>query len=416
MAERVKLTKRVVEGATTGGAKRAILWDTALSGFGLRVTQSARTYFVQYKAGSGRAGKTTAYTIGRHGPWTVEQARKEARRILGDVAKGANPQAEKQAARQPQPSRRFDDVAADFLDKHVARNLKAATAKDYRHITKTVLVPAWTGRDVREIERADVVALVDGKAETSPAMARLVFAVASSLFGFAVDRALLDANPCDSVRRPPAPKPRDRVLSDYEVGLLWRASREIGWPFGPAIRFLVVTGQRREEVSGAQWGEMDTRAAVWTLPSARTKNGAPHEVDLSPLALEILDEQPEMGRYVFGATGEKPLQGWSQAKRKLDARMAALAEADGADTPPPWRVHDIRRTVATGLAGLGVQPVVVEKVLNHSSGRGGGLVSVYQRYDYRQERRAALDAWERHLRSVIGRANGDNVVAFPSGA
>ncbi len=417
MARRVKLTKRVVEGepAPTGG-KQTVLWDTETTGFGVRVGARSRTYFVRYKPGAGgRHAKAREYTIGKHGqPWTVDAARKEARRILGDVAGGKDPQADRQGAREAQAWRQFGDVADAFQRKHVQRNLKPKTVREYGYIINRILVPAFKNRDIAEIERADIAAALD-KYTNNPATERFAFSVARSLFGWAAQRGIVDVNPCRDMKAPPSPAARDRVLSDYELALLWRATADMSLPYGAALRLLAITGQRRAEVEQAEWDELDLGAGVWRIPASRTKNSKPHEVDLPPLALEILDGLPRLGRYVFTTTGKSPIANMGREKRRLDARMAELAHADGADAPAPWVVHDLRRTCASGLAYLGVAPHVVEKLLNHSSGRGGSLVAVYQRYDYRAERRAAVEAWDAYLRQLIGRADGDNVVAFPGG-
>jgi integrase len=191
------------------------------------------------------------------------------------------------------------------------------------------------------------------------------------------------------------------VLSDLEIKWLWRAAGDLGEPFGPALRLLLLTGQRRGEVGGIRWDELSDDRSTWTLPSSRTKNGRSHVVPLSPAAQDLIASVRIIGqRYVFTTDGQSHAAGWSRIKVQLDARMAELARAENADVPA-WVTHDIRRTVATGLQRLAVRLEVTEAVLNHVSGSRGGIVSVYQRHQYADEKRAALDLWAAHVEKIV---------------
>jgi integrase len=208
---------------------------------------------------------------------------------------------------------------------------------------------------------------------------------------------------------------RERVLSDAEVAEIWQAAGEASEPFGPIIRLLILTGQRRGEVAGMTWGELSDDLTIWSLPAERTKNGIAHNVPLSTLVRGLL--QPVMredpgkrhasGQLIFPGVAGTPFAGWSKAKIALDnaimARRAKAAETGGKPPAPltPWNVHDLRRTVATGLQRLGVRLEVTEAVLNHVSGSRGGIAGVYQRHDWASEKRAALDAWATHVRSIV---------------
>lgn len=417
VADKAKLTKRVVESITAEPGERVVVWDTDVSGFGIRVSSRGRTYFVRYRRGAGgRNARRADYTIGRHGaPWTVEGARKEAKRVLGQVADGEDPQAAKVAARTSGDGRTFEDAANVFLDRHVRRNLRPTTARDYERIIETKLVPAWRNRPVMEVDRADVLALLDKIEDRAPVMARLTFAVTRKLFGFALQRGLVHANPCDGLRGPKVPQARDRVLSDDELRLVWQATHRLGFPFGPVFRLLILTAQRRTEVGGMRWSEVDLDRAVWTIPAERAKNAKEHEVDLSAPVVAELRALPRLGEFVFGQGGDGPLQGWSRGRRRLDEAVEAVTAEEAAEAgvdpapPAPWRLHDLRRTVATGLAGMGFGPQVVERVLNHVSGVQGGLTGVYQRHHYRPERKAALEAWAQHVEG-LGADKPANVV------
>jgi integrase len=427
MTNKVKLTKRTVEALPVEKGRREVRWDTEVSGFGVRATGAGRTYFIRYRVGSGRTAPRKDYTIGRHGaPWTVEQARTEATVILGKVNSGQDPQAEKVSKRKPDTERSFEHVAGKFIERHVDRNLRPSTVRDYRNVINKTLVPEWTGKHVADISRADVRDLIDGIEDRAPVMARLVFAVARKLFAFAVERDYLSDNPCIGLSAPPAPKARERILTDAELLLVWKASADLPFPYDLAIRALILTAQRRSEVSAMRMEELDFNRAEWIIPGEKAKNGKAHVVDLSPEALTVLaeaiadpddptEDRPREGSYIFGVTGANPPGQWGKMKSKLDALVAELARKDEAEPPAPWRIHDMRRTAASGMAALGYGPQVIERVINHTSGATGGLVGVYQRFDYRGERKAALEAWGRHVAALVKPTLG-NVVEMKFGA
>ncbi|MDF1735167.1 MAG: tyrosine-type recombinase/integrase, partial [Minwuia sp.] len=402
--------KQAVEALPVEAGARSVVWDTEATGFGVRVTGAGRTYFVRYRAGSGRGASRKDFSIGKHGaPWTVDSARKQARVILGKVAEGQDPQAEKVSARTPTNGTGFEDVATLFLDRHVRRKLRPSTIRDYESVVLNRLIPEWRNREIRDIRRSDIHAMLDPIEDRTPVMARLTFAVTRRLFGFAQERDLIEDNPCAGLKGPSVPKARDRVLSDDEVKLVWEQSGQMGFPFCQAFRILLLTGQRRSEVGGMMWSELDLEAGEWTIPAERAKNGRAHLVDLAPAVIAEIRSAPMIGEHVLGVAGRSPLQGWSKAKRNLDAKLAEATAETGATAPSPWRIHDLRRTAATGMAGLGFGPHVVERVLNHVSGAQGGLVGVYQRHEYRNERKAALMAWASQVTSSPA-SNDTNVV------
>jgi integrase len=220
------------------------------------------------------------------------------------------------------------------------------------------------------------------------------------------------------------------VLSDTEIAEIWRAAGDAASPYGTFIRLLILTGQRRGEIGGLAWNELSEDLTTWTLPRERTKNGVAHRVPLSPpardLLVALLPNDPNEAKHMRvggalvlpGAVGA-PFAGWAKAKRALDkaiiANRAKTATAAGTSPSPliPWSVHDLRRTVATGLQRLGVRLEVTEAVLNHISGSRGGIAGVYQRHDWATEKRSALDAWAIHVfNSTEARAIGDNVVTL----
>jgi integrase len=204
------------------------------------------------------------------------------------------------------------------------------------------------------------------------------------------------------------------VLSDDELRWTWAACDEIGWPFGPLVKLLALTGQRRDEVASVEWAELDLKSRTWRMPREKAKNDRGHEIQLSDAALEVLNSIPSLGSdLIFTTTGETSVSGFSRAKERLDAAMfAAKREELGAKCAsiPPWRLHDLRRTAATGMARLNFPPHVVDKVLNHVSGTIRGVAAVYNRFEYLEERRAALEAWGRHVGRLISPAPANVVV------
>ncbi|MFB0490075.1 integrase [Methylobacterium sp. OAE515] len=264
---------------------------------------------------------------------------------------------------------------------------------------------------MRSIGRRDVLNVIDAMVERgAPVQANRQFAAMRKLFGWAVERGILETSPMATLRPPSPEVARDRVLTDAELRAVWLAAAEIGYPFGHSVQLLILTGQRRAEVLEAEWREFDLEGGMWTIPRQRAKNDRSHAVALSEQAVSILSALPRIGqpaRFLFTTTGTTPFSGVSKATERLSS-LAAGKMPDG-QVLEPWRLHDLRRTFASGCARLGVGIHVVEKILNHTSGTFGGIVGVYQRHDFANERRQALDVWAKHLSdlSVSARSKVD---------
>jgi integrase len=201
--------------------------------------------------------------------------------------------------------------------------------------------------------------------------------------------------------------------------LVWLGANAIGRPFGPLVQALILTLQRRDEVAGMRRKELRERS--WIIPKERTKNGIEHDVPLSAAASELLAGMPTIGKagLVFTVTGDTAISGFSRAKERLDAEVLKIQRSeavqcgsspDGIEPLPHWTLHDLRRTGASGMARLGIQLPVIEKVLNHTSGSFRGVVGVYQRHGFSEEKRTALDTWARHVLSIIGSEIAPNVI------
>ena len=212
------------------------------------------------------------------------------------------------------------------------------------------------------------------------------------MFNWALECDIVETSPCAGVRRPSAERARERVLDDDELRRVWHGAVALGFPWGSITQLLILTGQRRDEVAMMRWSEVDLGKRLWTLPSERVKNGKVHTVPLSDAAKAMLASIPRAGDYVFASpSGGHPSH--SHGKILLDKAVGDVA---------PWRFHDLRRTVASGLARLGVNLPVIEKILNHTSGSFAGVVGVYQRHDFAAEKRAALELWAQHVDGLVG--------------
>lgn len=386
-----RITKQAVDTLQTS-PKEMFLWDDQLRGFGLRSTPNgAKSYVFQYRMG-GREAPARRYTIGRHGsPWTPQSARKEAERIAMLVAQRVDPVQADHERRRQAVDLAFEAYVETFIELYLKKRWKQWPLG--AGVLRREAVAVLKRKPLPSIKRSDLAAIWD-RLQDRPAVARLTHATLRKLFRWALSRGDLERSPLEGVEAPPPVAARDRVLSDDELAAVWSGAEAIGWPFAGLLKLLMLTGQRREEVAGLSWEELDRAGSTWILPAARSKNGKPHLVPLSAPALAVLDEVaggdewPARG-LVFSTTGTTPVSGFSKVKRRLDDHLgAALGEP-----APPWRLHDLRRTVATGLQRLGIRFEVTEAVLNHSSGSRSGIAGVYQRYDWALEKRDALTAW-----------------------
>jgi integrase len=342
-----------------------------------------RSWAVRYRSG----GRSRKHTLGPYPALDLKTARALASKALRAVAEGRDPGREKAQARASQPDT-VETVVRLFIERHCLRVNRPRTVAETRRLFNRHVLPRWRRRLLREITRRDVLDLLDRVVDAgAPVVANRVFSAVRKLCNWALERDILDTSPCAGVKAPSAERPRDRVLSDEELGNVWRAADRLGGPFGALVKLLILTGQRRTEVGGMRWSEID--GELWTLPASRTKNGREHDVPFGRVALDILTSLPRIGDFVLGATGARPASDYAQRKRRLDALLPA--------DMPPWRLHDLRRTTATGLAKLGVNLPTIERLLNHVSGSFRGIVGIYQRHDFAQEKREAAELWGRHV-------------------
>jgi integrase len=383
------------------GEPRLELWDPVLPGFGVRVTTSGiKTFFVSYRAD----GVKRRLTLGRYHEeaYNLAAARAAARAALDLVTAGKDPIAEAAAAEaEAEAQKRAEAVAekrelAKLVATYIEMRVKP-NRRDWNEVERALrvdLIAKLGNRDIRSISRRDVLDMRDAIiARGHRVHARRVLTMTKAFFAWCVEYDHITADPAAGIRQEGKEVARERVLSMPELIAVWQAADVMKWPFGPLYQLLALTAQRRDEVAGMRWSEIDLDGAVWTLPGARTKNGKEHVVALSPAAVAILRSLPNRGDdLLFSSTGETAPSGWSRAKRRLDGLIAEQAEPN-AKPLPPFVIHDLRRSTATHMAELGVRPEVVDAILNHVSGTVRGVARTYNRSEHHAARRAALDLW-----------------------
>jgi integrase len=289
---------------------------------------------------------------------------------------------------------KIETAVAAFLELHARRKTRASTARQTEGILNGIVLPAWRGRSIGSIRKRDVIELVESVAASGRGyFANRTLAALSKLFNWLVARDALAASPVTGVERPHKEEARTRILSDDELRRLWFACEHEG-VFGQVIRLLILTGTRRDEAGDMSFSELDEKRRLWTLPPARTNNGREHVIPLSAQAWALIDARPRSVPFVFGTNSGGLTNNWDQVKRRLSARAKIAADT--------WRLHDLRRTCASGMQKLGVSVPVIEKALNHVSGTFRGIVGVYQQHDYVDEVRIALQRWANRVEEVVG--------------
>jgi integrase len=391
----VKLTDRNAAALTLPvGKDDHVFWDSDLPGFGCRVRGNAKRWIVQYRVGPQQRREI----LGDIRRVRVEAARKAARQRFAQVELGIDPAAKRADARAKAAAAQLTlgVVAERYLDAKKAR-LRLATYQAAKRYF-TVHWKALTDRPLAEIRRADVAACLQnmakehGRTAASRARANL-----SALLGWAMREGLCDVNVVVATNDPAAGAlPRDRVLTEAELATVWRACQDDD--FGRIIRLLILTGCRRLEIGELKWSEIDFDRGTMTIAGARTKNHRALTLTLPPAAIDLLRATPRCdGRENVFGTGADGFSSWSYAANALNDRIVA---AEGKPLAH-WTLHDLRRSAATHMAEIGVQPHIIEAILNHQSGHKAGIAGVYNRASYDREIAAALQLWAEHLSALV---------------
>jgi integrase len=407
------LSVRAIENLKSHSTRRQEIPDGSVTGLYLVVQPSgARSWAVRYR----HEGKPAKLTLGPYPRLGLAEAREAARETLGIVSVGADPTADRvtlaRLKRQPAP-----DGAHEFgtvLD----RFLKSQRTKGRRSTDKVKALldrdatAYWRHRQIASITASDVVERIEviiGRG--APVMASRFRAWVSKLFNYAVKAQLRPDNPAALTENPVDSKARQRkrTLDDRELVMVWKAAEQIGYPFGPAVQMLILSGQRLNEVCAAPRSEFDLDAKQWTIAASRAKNNVEHLVPLGAAACDIIAGLPaiEGSDFLFTTTGETPISGFSKAKRRLDALVADLNDGKAI---PHWTLHDVRRTFSSGWARLRIPTEVTEKAINHVSGSFGGVSGIYNRFEYADERAEAMEAWARYVLALVDGKPPQNVV------
>jgi integrase len=418
------LTDRAIANMKPGPARREIP-DGLVPGLYLVSQPSgAMSWAVRYRFGSA----TRKLTIGKVAAIPLKEARRLAQEALVAVARGEDPAAAKQAQRAaPAPviRDRLEDVVDAYVEREAKKKTREASWQEVKRILEGEVLAAWAGRRLSEITRADVHELLDAIADgtrkwrrgagPAPVLANRTLAAFRRVCNWSCERGIIDVSPCEKIRAPAAEQSRDRVLVDDEIKLVWQAADALAWPFGHAVKLLLLTGGRRDEICEARWSEIDLAARTWTLPASRSKNGQAHVIPLSSAALQILEALPrfEGCDLLFTTNGKTSISGWSRAKRQIDREIAALRGAE-AEPIAHWQLHDLRRTAASKMAELGIGPHVIEAALNHKSGTIKGVARIYNRFEYGPEKRHALDALARAISEIVDGKPNSNVIELVS--
>ena len=369
-------------------------WDSQALGLALKVTPAGRKLWVLQLIYPGHRVQTKR-TLGQWPAMPVEEARVKARHWLELVRTGQDP-AQVEAMQREANARKAASTFGKVAEAYMAarRGKKRRAAVDEQEIRRN-LVSVWGDKPISSISSADVRRHIMALAERAPYEARNAWGHADRIFKFAVFEGWLATSPCASL-----PKrmvfanvrlaPRQRVLSDKELAALWRIADHLGYPEGTFYKWLLLTGVRLNEAAKASWDEFNLSAAEWTIPATRFKSDSVHIVPLTDEMVDLLASiPPRDSRWVFSFDGDKPMVPGSKLKRKIDRHMQEML-----GNVPPWVNHDIRRTVRTQLAAMGVADHIAEMVLGH--GRKG-IQRVYDQHKYLNEIRAALEAWSRRL-------------------
>jgi integrase len=394
--------------------KRSISWDVVVPGLGIRVTDKGHKTFVLGARFPG-AKHFAPRELGEYGALRLDQARDWTRQWLALITAGIDPREHAEEQKLTEQRRRKNSFAAvteDFLRMHVigpnpAHPLQRKGREVERDIRRE-FIARWGKRPIDSITPHDIVAVIDEVvARGSPYQARNLYGYAQRIFNWAIGRGVYGINTSPLDRLKPREligekRPRTRTLNDLEIAAFWRVAQRLGYPYGPLFQLLLLTGQRKSEIAEARWREIDLKARLIVVPAARVKGDAPHVVPLVADAMRIIEALPRFmnGDYLFSTTGgATPVNGFSKAKLRLDRLMFDEVRKENPEALlTPFVIHDLRRTMRTGLSALPIPDLVRELVIGHAK---PGLHKVYDQYAYLSERTHAAALWAQKLRSIV---------------
>jgi integrase len=384
-------------------AERYEVWEDGRTGLGVRVsTVGRKSWIFMYRFN----GKPRRMTLGVYPAKTLANARVHHATAKEMRDQGVDPgvvHVEKHQADRQAPT--VAGLAEEYLEKHARRKKRSAPA-DERALRKEI-IPIWGHRKAKDITRRDIIKLLDEVVDRgSPVMANRLLALLRKMFSFAVKQDILGASPCVEIDKPTEETPRDRVLSSTEIKTFWDGLEKASMlpPTRLALKLMLVTAQRRDEVVSASWSEFNLSEGVWEIPAARSKNKNAHRVPLSSLACDLLGEVQELGRgslWLFPSPRADGLMAPTAVTHAVRKNLSRI----GVDN---WTPHDLRRSAASNMTEMGIPRLVVSKVLGHSD---GSVTATYDRFEYWPQKKQALDAWSARLEEIIsGKPASSNVV------
>jgi integrase len=367
--------------------KQIDYFDLILPSFGVRVGKAGKkAWFVMYRIHGQRTIKR--FTLGRYPQLSLKSARIKAKAILVEADKGNDPAGEKQR-RKKAPT--FKDLSNEYLEKYAVH--KKSKREDQRIIEKD-LIPAWGDHKARDIKRRDVLRLLDSIVDRgSLIMANRTLALVRKIYNWGISRDIVKSNPCLQIKMPGQEHQRDRVFTENEIRALWGAFKQVGPIMEPFFKLRLVTAQRGGEVMSMRWQDVDLESGWWTIPAEYSKNNLAHRVPLSGLALNILKQRKAISdesEWVFPSPVKK-----CGHIRNVQKTVLRIREYSGVRD---YRSHDLRRTAASLMTGMGISRLTVGKILNHVE---QGITRVYDRYSYDQEKRITLDKWAARLEQIL---------------
>ncbi len=376
-----RLSERIVASLEPPATGRVDYWDEEMPGFGLRISESGlKTWQVMYRV----EGRKRRLSLGSYPGLSLELARDAAFEALQQVARGQDPAAARGVVTGTGLS--FEGLARAYLNRYAKPKKKSWTA-DERMILSDLL-PVWGRRAADSIARRDVIALIETIQQRGhPYAANRRLALVRKIFTWAVETDMLAASPVINVKPPAEEQPRQRILTDNEVAVLWQAWEQMNWPYGPLFKLALLTGQRRGDVACLRLMDVGLADQVWSVPRG---DGRPHDVPLPPLAIEVLASLPRTDSpYAFPGTrgSARPASGFSKATQKA----TSISGVTG------WRLGDLRRTAAAGMARQGTAPEVLNRILDRRPTRSQGLEQIVQSSITQDDLRQALARWAEHV-------------------
>ena len=386
---KARFTTRWIDSVKSPKAPQIDYFDARTTGFGLRVSRAGRkTWFCLYRHG----GRLRRLTLGTYPPLTLADARDKAKHALHDAGLGGDPAADKKAYRLAET---IAELADTYLEKH-AKPHKRSWREDERLLQREVL-PQWRNRKVRDIKRRDVIALLDAIVERgAPIQANRVLALVRKMFNWGISRDVVEVNPCAQVKAPGKEQQRQRVLTESELREVWAAFERLNYPLACMFQLRLLTAQRGMEIKTMRWQDIELSSGWWTIPPGIAKNKLAHRVPLSGPARDILLRlQARTGdsEWVFPSPtrpGQHIVNIYKAARE--------VCISSGVEFAP----HDLRRTAASMMTGMGVTRLVAGKIMNHVE---SGATRTYDRHSYDAEKRHALELWAQRLQDIVaGRA------------